>query len=100
MELQECSSCSITFGLTREFIDFCKRNDHTFYCPNGHKLIFTESTTKKLEQKIKQLEWEIKLNKKDYSTLPLSGKCPFCGNMYSVLRHHYRVHSHKIDYSG
>lgn len=38
----DCASCGVIFAMTTEF-EKRRRNDHkTWYCPNGHHLVFSE----------------------------------------------------------
>jgi hypothetical protein len=55
LNLHECPDCGCVYGLTTDYEDR-RRHDHkTFYCPNGHRLNYSQENR---EEKLKrQLEW-------------------------------------------
>lgn len=39
-----CAACGIVFSFPKEFMQKLRENHKTFYCPNGHTLIFPAKT--------------------------------------------------------
>jgi hypothetical protein len=48
---EACASCGVLFAMPAAFVDKRRETGHTFYCPNGHSLVFA-SQVKKLEAEL------------------------------------------------
>lgn len=84
-----CAQCGVVFGLP-DHLEEARRDDHeTFYCPNGHSLVF--SSPSKNERRIAALEAELR-EERAYHTQhfheliadrdaehALARTCPICG---------------------
>lgn len=57
----ECYSCITHFAMDRSLYDRCYQTGRSFYCPNGHSQIFTESENQRLKKQLdnanKRLVW-------------------------------------------
>lgn len=47
IELVECCSCHILFWVSVETVERWKKSKKTFYCPNGHSMVYTGISDKK-----------------------------------------------------
>lgn len=47
-----CGRCGIVFGVPDYFAKEIRESKVTFYCPNGHPRVYTESVTEKLRQEL------------------------------------------------
>ena len=53
LQLHECPSCGIVYGLTVDYEDRRRQDHETFYCPNGHNLSYKqESREEKLKRQL------------------------------------------------
>jgi hypothetical protein len=59
MTYEVCASCGITFAAPAHFIDKRRQDGETFYCPNGHSLVFGKSETDRLKNELEQAKrWQ------------------------------------------
>lgn len=52
----ECGVCNIVFAIPLKKYDKCKNDGSSFYCPNGHNLVFTENKADKLQKELDDLK--------------------------------------------
>lgn len=109
MVTEQCCSCGVVFGITADLQRVLKNNNQkTFYCPNGHPMLYRESAEVKLrkeaERKLEEAQQkladaEIKLakcaeeNKETPAKLIEDIKtniCPFCSHFYKHLSAHIK----------
>lgn len=38
--VHDCPSCGVQYGVTKEFEDRRREDGRTFYCPNGHSVVY------------------------------------------------------------
>jgi hypothetical protein len=67
MENQVCCKCGILFSMPAHYIDSRRKDKETFYCPNGHRLVFggpsLDSVEKELISVKANLAEEVRLRK-------------------------------------
>jgi septal ring factor EnvC (AmiA/AmiB activator) len=51
-----CGVCHIPFAMPQNKYDVCQDRNEAFFCPNGHRLFFTESRLKKAQQELQRVE--------------------------------------------
>lgn len=58
-----CCNCGITFKFSKKIEEMWRKDEKTFYCPNGHSLVWhkpkesdEEKTIKKLREEVKELK--------------------------------------------
>lgn len=56
LEVEDCISCGIEFGLPGRFLDERRKLGTNFYCPNGHAMTFGESETTRLRKQLTQAQ--------------------------------------------
>jgi len=80
LELVICYACGITFGLPAEFDQHRRDDKNTWYCPNGHPVIYTgrpvrdrlseaEGTVKLLREELSQAQDSVARKAKQLATL-------------------------------
>ena len=52
----DCSACSVVFAVPDRLIKERREDGKSFYCPNGHGLVFDLSETEKLKKKLADAE--------------------------------------------
>ena len=52
----ECGNCGVLFGLTESMHGQVQRNGKSFYCPNGHRISYSESENDRLKNRLKWAE--------------------------------------------
>lgn len=55
----DCPGCGVTFAVTKRFNDCRRENKKDFYCPNGHRMSYTESTADCLRRERDRLAQQI-----------------------------------------
>lgn len=50
--VSDCAHCGIVFGITTELEQRRRGDKGSFYCPNGHSMIFSTSTADKLRAEL------------------------------------------------
>lgn len=101
IELFECSTCFMSFGVPADFIK-ARRSDHaTFYCPNGHKMHFPDtSEAERLRSQLAESERLKQIAESDKAKLITemkrigeritNGVCPCCNRSFKDLRAHMK----------
>jgi len=56
---EKCCNCGVLFGMEKEYRQRKIDEGGTFYCPNGHKQWYTESTINKLKKQIESKQKQI-----------------------------------------
>jgi hypothetical protein len=56
LERTSCSQCGIAFAAPLSWVNERRADGKTFYCPNGHHLVFRESTETKLKRQLESKE--------------------------------------------
>ena len=56
---QDCITCSIRFRVPAGFTAYRRRDNRSFFCPNGHSMAFTESQADKLRRERDRLAQQI-----------------------------------------
>lgn len=51
-------NCSILFGLTEEFRNKRQSDGQSFYCPNGHRIAYSDTEVSRLKKQLKKKEEE------------------------------------------
>lgn len=109
--VETCISCGVTFGLESEFQKQRKRDHGTWYCSNGHSMMYPgESDEERLKRELKaerdhaaalraerdQIDASRRAFKGQATRLrnrAIAGDCPLCGkHVYQLERHMGRVH--------
>ena len=110
LESVRCPDCGCVFGTPSGFIDNRRQDKRAFYCPNGHKLSYGESTAEKLQRELnqykqreamlldekrQQIERAMKAEKKvkRLSKRASAGTCPCCQRTFSNMAEHMK-HRH------
>jgi hypothetical protein len=52
----ECGNCGIPFGLPKNLCDARLKDGGSFYCPNGHRISWTESENDRLRKQAETLD--------------------------------------------
>lgn len=55
-----CNSCGIEFKFQQKIEDLWRKSGKTFYCPNGHGLVWNKPKVSPEEEEIKSLKVEVK----------------------------------------
>lgn len=62
---EECIHCGVAFYFPTTCKDFKKKKKETFYCPNGHSMVYTKSIEDDLREELAKKNIEIAmLNRK------------------------------------
>lgn len=105
--VEECITCGVPFAMTKELIESLQYTGKTFYCPNGHTMIFG-GEREKLQRRLKQLENDRNWYKDevDRKTRQLSatrgqltkiknrianGVCPCCHRQFVNVQRHMKT---------
>jgi hypothetical protein len=56
--VEDCFTCGVQFGVSAKFNNNCRRDGRTFYCPNGHTMVYTETSEMKLQRELKKAQDE------------------------------------------
>ena len=59
MYIEECCRCGVAFGIPKDLHKEQLDDGSWFYCPNGHRQHYSESTEQKLKQQLREKEREI-----------------------------------------
>ncbi len=105
-----CGACGVAFGLERSFMKDRQATGHTFCCPNGDKIGYSETEVQRLERQLKaerenSARWAAQYDQAEAShraykgqatklrNRTLAGECPICGqHLRDVQRHVARQH--------
>ena len=100
---EDCCECGILFAIPEELWDRCHR-DHTkpFYCPNGHRMVFTGKTDREklkdaearetalrdqLDSAVREAEGIRSALLRDRQRFA-NGVCPCCNRSFENVRRH------------
>lgn len=104
-DIVHCYKCNTPFGMTEDLNTRRHRDGKSFFCPNGHGQVYTESSEKKLKQENQRLQnnldavqgkaillqREAEENARKYTrirTRVQNGTCPCCDEKFDNLREH------------
>ncbi|MCW3051631.1 MAG: hypothetical protein JWN14_801 [Chthonomonadales bacterium] len=116
LNLVTCISCGTPFGIEQVLDHTLRKNGKTFYCPNGHEMVYRvgESEADKLrtqlaqeakkrerlETDVKRAEGQAKLANRRRAAAKgqltklrnqvAEGKCPCCGLLFADLHDHMK----------
>lgn len=99
LELRECPTCGVTYGVTELFIAEHLKNHVTFYCPNGHARYFPSQSREEIlaeeNQHLKQKVREINQQSNDLlqelgrvKKRANAGVCPQCRRHFVNVQRH------------
>lgn len=54
----DCCSCGVEFAIPDRLISQRRMDGKNFYCPNGHSMVFSEPTEKKLQRELEAVRAE------------------------------------------
>ena len=100
-----CGECGITFAMPETFRKDCKELGYTWYCPNGHSRIYSETDVNKLKRELakeeskhdqtsaKLRDTKIKLSCEKGQRTKLKnriakGVCPCCNRYFQNVKRH------------
>ena len=109
-----CATCGIEFGMTRYFDKQRRQDEQTFYCPNGHSLVYSgglESENKRLRQQLEREEQKCRFlhstnqavegslratrgvvtKQRKKLTRVTNGVCPCCNRTFQNLQRHMQT---------
>lgn len=55
---EECGRCGVIFMITDRFQKGLRQNKNVFYCPNGHGMSYTKSTSESLREELQKAQRE------------------------------------------
>jgi predicted RNase H-like nuclease (RuvC/YqgF family) len=55
-----CDTCGLDFKFPQKVEDLWRKSEKTFYCPNGHGLVWTKPKETDEEKELKKLRTEVK----------------------------------------
>jgi hypothetical protein len=58
-----CGTCGILFGITKSWENGLRSSHQDFYCPNGHKVKYSDPTAR--EKELQALKDELKTTKEE-----------------------------------
>lgn len=105
LEPTSCCVCGIRFAVPPEFISNCRANAGHLYCPNGHRLGWSESDADRLRKKLEAEQTRVEMfrlenQEKERSIRALKGQitksknriakgvCPCCNRSFANLHRH------------
>jgi hypothetical protein len=102
MEDMICGTCSVVFAMPKNLYQNRLDKGGTFFCPNGHELLFRETTVAKLQKQLsaattreqaereQRLAAEAERDRLKQRTLK-NGVCPCCKRNFSALSRHMKT---------
>jgi ribosomal protein L9 len=54
LTIVECGVCAVDFAMPETMHESCQEDGRTFFCPNGHKIGYSETEVKRLRQQVEQ----------------------------------------------
>lgn len=121
MENVSCCNCGIVFGVPDAYVNARRADKAGFFCPNGHRLSFTESEADRLrrerdrlQQQLAQRDDEIRRQKslREITERKVSaakgqvtklkrraqaGLCPCCNRTFSNMAAHMKTKHPEFD---
>ncbi len=105
LSTMNCGECGITFAMPETFRKDCKELGYTWYCPNGHSRIYSETDVNKLKRELakeeskhdqtsaKLRDTKIKLSCEKGQRTKLKnriakGVCPCCNRYFQNVKRH------------
>lgn len=107
-----CGECGISFGMPSRFYEKRKEDHQGWYCPNGHRRIFTDKSEseKRIEslerrdlllrkniseqhERIVQLTYSVRSQKAAKTKILnriKNGVCPCCNRSFKDLQNHFK----------
>lgn len=58
LETTDCCSCGVIFAVPKQLLDARRQDRESFFCPNGHPLVFRKSTADILRQDLEKIKRE------------------------------------------
>lgn len=55
-DVHTCPNCAVTYAATTDFFSRMQRESGTWYCPNGHPVVFTKSELQKTKEELARVE--------------------------------------------
>lgn len=55
-----CCNCGITFKFSKKIEEMWRKDEKTFYCPNGHSLVWNKPKETEEQKELKKLKAEVK----------------------------------------
>jgi len=103
----ECMRCGSVFAMTKSKYSRCNDDKEEWYCPNGHRSTFGQTTVSKLEEKLalerrksdtlqmdlKYSEDQVRSQKAAKTRLKnriANGVCPCCNRSFQNLHRHMK----------
>jgi hypothetical protein len=86
-----CCECGTVFGIVERHQAQLRESSATFYCPNGHELVYGESETERLKRDLYRAEADRKYYKTQLTRTKnriAGGVCPCCNRSFENLRRH------------
>lgn len=107
-----CCECGLSFAVSEKFKADLRRSGNEFWCPNGHKQRYTETTADKLRKELQRekeahertrscvhsADQRTEAEKRSHSATKgkltkthnriKRGVCPFCNRSFENLRRH------------
>lgn len=109
MEERVCGVCGIAWSAPKEFMDECRKvgKVKTFYCPNGHPRVFSESEADKVRRELNRANQllaqrddeilaerkRVKIEQKKVRKLTVrasAGVCPCCNRSVRQMALHMK----------
>ena len=109
-KVEECYKCGVRFGMTKRLHETLQKEgpQQSFWCPNGHSQVYTESTADKLrrerdllKQQMAQKDDEIRAEqqraeKAEQESRRLrkraqAGACPCCKRTFTNMARHMKT---------
>lgn len=108
LEDTTCNNCSIVFAVPEDWLANRRTDGATFYCPNGHSLVFRKTEVQKLREQLQRAEArathaEDQRAAAERSRAALAGQvtkirkrvgngvCPCCNRSFANVHRHMRT---------
>lgn len=50
LQVTTCAACGVLFAAPKRLLDSCREDGDSFFCPNGHSLVFNDYENKRLKR--------------------------------------------------
>lgn len=102
----ECASCSVDFGIGKQYQDNRRKDHGSFYCPNGHSNVYNQDNEEEKQRKradaaeARARSWRDQAEAAERSRIAqkaattrlqkrvANGICPCCHRSFQNLRRH------------
>lgn len=118
LEVEVCGGCGVLFAAPERLIDRCRETGDSFFCPNGHSLVYNDYENARLKKQLAatkdrlaaeraradQTEASLRATKgvvtkqKQKLKRVSEGVCPCCNRSFRDLRRH--MATKHPDYEG